>query len=79
MPKCVVRRKTDEAIENKGEFCDLRQIEQMENCAIRDAVAQLKTNWRRFDGTVRILIFARQKILRMQIFCHGQPNQTLRR
>jgi hypothetical protein len=29
-----------EAIENKGQVDELRQVEPMENCAIRDAVAQ---------------------------------------
>ena len=39
-------------IENKGEFDDLSQIKRMKNCAIRDAVAQLKMKWRKFGGAI---------------------------
>jgi len=38
-------------IENKGESGDLTQIMRAKNCAIRDAVAQLKMKWRRFGGS----------------------------
>jgi hypothetical protein len=46
--------KNRESIENEGKFDDLRQIERMKNCAIRDAVAQLKMKWRISFGTFRI-------------------------
>jgi hypothetical protein len=41
-------------IENKGEFDGLSQITQMKNCAIGDAVAQLKMKWRNSRGAFRI-------------------------
>jgi hypothetical protein len=48
---------------NKGESADFRQIKPMENCATRDAVAQLKMKWRRFCGAKGIGNFPRLKIL----------------
>jgi hypothetical protein len=39
-------------IENKGEFGDSSQFTRMKNCAIGDAVAQLKMKWRRFGGAI---------------------------
>jgi hypothetical protein len=41
-------------IENKGEFDGLSQITQMKNCAIGDAVAQLKMKWRKFVGAIAV-------------------------
>jgi hypothetical protein len=38
-------------IENKGEFDDFSQIGRMKNCAMSDAVAQLKTKWRNLGGS----------------------------
>jgi hypothetical protein len=41
-------------LENKGEYDDSSQIRQMKNCAIGDAVAQLKMKWRKLIGAVAI-------------------------
>jgi hypothetical protein len=38
-------------IENKGEFENLIHSKRIENCAIRDAMAQLKMKWRSFGDT----------------------------
>jgi hypothetical protein len=50
MPDCRIQIRINRSIENKGEFCDLVQTSRIENCAIRDAVAQLKMKWRKLDG-----------------------------
>jgi len=50
MPKRASRANTLKTIDNKGVSDDDGQTARRENCAIRDAVAQLKTKWRRFDG-----------------------------
>jgi len=44
------RKKMLNNLENKGETDDLSQIKRTKNCAIGDAVAQLKIKWRRFGG-----------------------------
>jgi len=38
-------------IENRGESDGFSKIKRMKNCAISDAVAQLKMKWRSFGGT----------------------------
>jgi hypothetical protein len=43
--------KNCEIVENKGEFENFIQSERVENCAISDAVAQLKMKWRNFGDT----------------------------
>jgi hypothetical protein len=40
-------------LENKGESGDLGQITRAKNCAIGDAVAQLKMKWRKFGGAAK--------------------------
>jgi hypothetical protein len=37
-------------LENKGESGDFSQMKRIRNCAIRDAVAQLKMKWRKLVG-----------------------------
>jgi hypothetical protein len=39
-------------IENKGKSDDFSKIKRMKNCAISDAVAQLKMKWRSFGDTL---------------------------
>jgi hypothetical protein len=52
VPNRVLWRKSRRTIENKVESADLNQIKRMENCAIRDVVAQFKMKWRRFSGAI---------------------------
>jgi hypothetical protein len=46
--------KNRESIENKVNQGYSSQIKRMKNCAIRDAMAQLETNWRSFVGAIGI-------------------------
>jgi hypothetical protein len=55
------RTKILNTIENKGEFDGLSQITQMKNCAIGDAVAQLKMKWRKSRGAIEDLFTTKQR------------------
>jgi hypothetical protein len=46
------RTKISNKLENKGESDGSKQIKPKKNCAMRDALAQLKMKWPSFGGAI---------------------------
>jgi len=58
--------------ENKGESDGFSKIKRMKNCAISDAVAQLKLKWRSFGGTFEFgyMHFTKEGVTRLRNVAH---------